>query len=562
MRIIEVPFEQLKISKFNMRVGEKKPDLSHILPSVREKGILVPPIIRPEDEIYGVVAGRTRWFCANEIVAEGGTVGPIKCCLMEDGDDAAALEASIIENYARKDPDPLTQCENFTHLLKMERTIEGIALTFGLKVHEVKQRLALAKLHSRIKGLFRAKKIDDDTLCLMTMATTSQQREWLKLWDQDDAPTGRNLKGWLFGGAEIKTTAALFPLDQYKGQIVSNLFGEDSYFRDPDLFWELQNSAIAEKAEALKADGWAEVHVLEIGHHFHSYDMAKTPKKKGGHVYINIGYDGVAEIHDGWLTRKEASAAAKAAEKAARKEAGKDEDAKPASTQPAMTQTMENYINLHRHAVVRVALLENPRTAFRLLVAHAAASSGNWRVDSDPQQTRSEDVAASIKGSPAQAAFEAERKAVAALSGIGEKDDTESAFAKLLKLSDAEVMRVAVFVMADTLDVGSDAVDAVGATLAVDARALWKPDAVFFDLLRDRFTINALLAEVGGKPVAKANIAEKGKTQKAIIRDYLTGTNGRAKVEGWLPGWMEFPFRALGAKSKRPKADMAAIAAE
>ena len=77
-----------------------------------------------------------------------------------------------------------------------------------------------------------------------------------------------------------------------------------------------------------------------------------------------------------------------------------------------------------------------------------------------------------------------------------------------------------------------------------------------------RFAGRIVVVKFGGKPVAKANIAEKGKTQKAIIRDYLTGTNGRAKVEGWLPGWMEFPFRALGAKSKRPKADMAAIAAE
>ncbi len=148
MQVIQIPFEQLKISKFNMRCGEKKPDLSHILPSVREKGVLIPLLVRPEDGIYGVVAGRTRWFCCNEIVQEGGSVEALSCCVMVEGDDAAALEASIIENYARKDPDPLTQCENFTHLLKLGRSIEGIGLVFGLKPHEVKQRLALAKLHS------------------------------------------------------------------------------------------------------------------------------------------------------------------------------------------------------------------------------------------------------------------------------------------------------------------------------------------------------------------------------------------------------------------------------
>lgn len=326
----------------------------------------------------------------------------------------------------------------------------------------------------------------------------------------------------------------------------------------------MQQAAIAEKVERLKESGWADVHVLEIGHHFYSYDMAKTPKSKGGHVYISIGHDGTVETHEGWLTRKEAQAAEKAAEKAAKKEASQDADTKSATTKPAMTQTMENYLDLHRNALVRLALLENPRTAFRLLVAHAAAPSGNWSVKPDPQRARSEDVAQSLKASPAQAAFQTEKHAVAALIGGGDHDSTTKLFKKLLTLSDAEVMRVAVLVMADSLESGSDVVDAAGADMQVDARALWQPDAVFFDLIRDRFTVNRLLAEVGGKPIAKANIGEKAKTQKAIIRDYLAGTNGRAKVEGWLPSWMEFPFRALGAKPKKSKtgADAIAIAAE
>ena len=41
--------------------------------------------------------------------------------------------------------------------------------------------------------------------------------------------------------------------------------------------------------------------------------------------------------------------------------------------------------------------------------------------------------------------------------------------------------------------------------------------------------------EVTGKAVADANVAEKARTQKQIIRDALAGANGRTKVEGWLP---------------------------
>ena len=67
----------------------------------------------------------------------------------------------------------------------------------------------------------------------------------------------------LFGGQSISTKVALFPLDQYPGQIVSDLFGEDSYFADTDQFWTLQNQAVATKRDDLREAGWIAVTVLE-----------------------------------------------------------------------------------------------------------------------------------------------------------------------------------------------------------------------------------------------------------------------------------------------------------
>ena len=55
-----------------------------------------------------------------------------------------------------------------------------------------------------------------------------------------------------------------------------------------------------------------------------------------------------------------------------------------------------------------------------------------------------------------------------------------------------------------------------------------------------------MLAEVAGASVAKANRDEKVKVQKKIICDSLAGDNWRSKVEGWLPGWMQFPFKPYG----------------
>src|SRR3546814_12690245 len=69
----------------------------------------------------------------------------------------------------------------------------------------------------------------------------------------------------------------------------------------------------------------------------------------------------------------------------------------------------------------------------------------------------------------------------------------------------------------------------------------WQADDAFFECLRDKEVLTRIVAEVAGEPVAKANANETGKVLKGIIRDRLDGTNGRPKVDGWVPKWMTFP---------------------
>lgn len=78
--------------------------------------------------------------------------------------------------------------------------------------------------------------------------------------------------------------------------------------------------------------------------------------------------------------------------------------------------------------------------------------------------------------------------------------------------------------------------------------SLWTPDDIFFDLIRDRQVANAMLREVGGKRQADGNVAEKVKTQKAIIRDFLDGAHDRRQVVGWVPKWLAFPASSYTAR--------------
>lgn len=548
MELKHIPIEQLHISKLNMRYGRKNPDVSDILPSVREKGILLPLIVRPEDGSFGVIAGGRRYRCGEIIREETGSFAAPLCAVMGESDDADALEISLIENFARRDPDPISEFESFARLVKAGRSVDAIAATFGVTQQVVKQRLALANLLPKIKTAYRADAIDDDTVRHLTLATKSQQKQWLQLFESEDgnAPTGRYLKQWLFGGASISTKAALFPLDEYTGQIVNDLFGEERYFASAETFWEAQNAAIATKAAAYRKAGWSEVVVLEVGAYFSTWDHEKTPKRKGGKVYVECAHSGQVTFHEGWLTKKEAQKAARAENKNDGSD-NADADNEPSrSANPQMTQAMENYLALHRHAIVRLALLSDPKCALRLMVAHALAPTGNWSVKADPQRARSNEIATSIAGSQAQARFEIERDAIADLLGKAKNDDTVRLFAHLLTLTDEDVMRIAAFVMADTLAVGHNAVEALGLYLEPHPAETWQPDDVFFDLIRDRSTVNAMLSDVAGISVAKSNKDDTVKAQKKIIRDSLAGANWRSRVEGWLPGWMQFPFKPYG----------------
>jgi ParB family chromosome partitioning protein len=261
MELKHIDIAKLCISAANMR-ARGKPDLSHILPSIRARGVLVPLIVRPteeeEEDRFEIVAGKRRYHAALTVAAEGGEDEPLPCAIMEAGDDAAALEASLIENIARLDPDEVTLWETFTRLVREGRSPEDIALTFGLTELQVKRTLALGNLLPRIRGLYRKGDIDAATVRHLTLAPKARQREWLALLDDPDAhcPTGQQLKAWLFGGASIPVSAALFDVADYQGEIVSDLFGEDRYFADSGSFWTAQTAAVEAKAATYREAGW------------------------------------------------------------------------------------------------------------------------------------------------------------------------------------------------------------------------------------------------------------------------------------------------------------------
>jgi len=555
MELKHIDIAKLAVSPANMRAKGKAPDIASILPSVRARGVLVPLIVRAQScakageggspSTYEIVAGKRRYHAALAVAAEGGGIEELPCAVMEAGDDAAALEASLIENIARLDPDEVTRWETFTRLVREGRSPEAIALTFGLTELQVKRTLALGNLLPRIRALYRAEKIDAVTVRHLTLASKTRQREWLELYGSADAyaPVGQQLKAWLFAGASISTKVALFDLASFEGEIVADLFGEDSYFADAGQFWAAQNAAIESWADAYREAGWSGVVILEPGQPFYAWEYERRTKGKGGKVYLAIGHRGEVAFHEGYVSLKEAR----------RLERGEVVE-KP--VRPEVTAATNDYIDLHRHAAVRARLAHEPGVALRVAVAHMIASSPLWSVRVEPQRASNEAVTDSVETSASETAFDAKRREVLALLGFdaetptvtGEGEGLAALFAKLAQLDDASVLAILAVVMGETLDARSEIVDLLGQHLAVDMSQVWQADDALLDLVRDREVLLALVEDVAGRKVAEANAKEKGNTLKTILRDCLAGANGRPKAEGWAPRWLRFPASGYTAR--------------
>ena len=540
MELKHIDIANLALSTANMRGVKKAPDLANILPSVRARGILVPLIVRQNGspESYEIVAGKRRYHAALVVAEENGGIDPLPCAIIAAGDDAAALEASLIENIARLEPDEVTRWETFTRLVKEGRSPEDISNTFGLTALQVKRTLALGNLLPRIRGLYRAERIDATTVRHLTLASKPQQKAWLALLDDEDAyvPTGHRLREWLFGGSSIPTSAAIFPLEDYKGEIVADLFGEDSFFANVDQFWEAQMAAVEAKAERYRDEGWADVVTLEPGVHFHSWEHEHCPKKKGGRIYISIDHRGGVSFHEGYVTTKEA-----------RKVEKGESIERP--VRPELSAPLTDYVNLHRHAAVAAKVAETPAVALRLMVAHAICGSALWRVDRQSQKNRNEAITESVESCLSEGSTDFFRREALAMLGLDEDEpalvgcdaDIVPLFARLMGLPDKDVLAVLCVVMAESLQSGTMLIELLGSQLEVDMAQVWEADEAFIELLRDKALVGHLLADVAGAEVAASNAKESGKVQRGIIMNCLHGQMVWEKREGWVPRWMSFP---------------------
>lgn len=139
-------------------------DLSELVSSIMEKGIIEPLIVRQRGGRFQIVAGERRYQAA--IQARLGEV-PV---VIREADDAEVLELALVENLQRKDLTAFEEAEALLTLMqRCSYTHEQVAQKLGKSRTSITESLALNQIPDDVKNLCRLADIHSKSLLLQVV---------------------------------------------------------------------------------------------------------------------------------------------------------------------------------------------------------------------------------------------------------------------------------------------------------------------------------------------------------------------------------------------------------
>ena len=141
-------------------------DLTELIASIREKGILEPILVRPSDVggRYMIISGERRYRASLEA---GLTDVP---CIEMDVDDKGVAEISLIENLQRKDLNPFEEADGLRFLSeRFGYTHEEIAKRIGKSRTSITETLSLAAMPEDVRAFCRRADMTSKSLLLQVV---------------------------------------------------------------------------------------------------------------------------------------------------------------------------------------------------------------------------------------------------------------------------------------------------------------------------------------------------------------------------------------------------------
>jgi ParB family chromosome partitioning protein len=146
-------------------------DLSELMASIAEKGILEPLIVRQRGERFQIVAGERRYQAAVQVGLRDLPV------VVREVDETEMLEVALIENLQRKDLTPFEESEALLGLAdSCGYTHEDLARRLGKSRTSITESLSLNAMPDEIRNLCRLADISSKSLLLQVVRQDTPEK--------------------------------------------------------------------------------------------------------------------------------------------------------------------------------------------------------------------------------------------------------------------------------------------------------------------------------------------------------------------------------------------------
>lgn len=143
--VTEIEIEKLFVGECNVR--KEKGDLTELMNSIKEKGILEPIIVRPVGEKYEVIVGSRRYEASK---LAGLTKIPV---IIKEMNDKEAIVTSLMENVQRENLEPEEEAAAYQKLVKIFGSIRKAAKSIGKSESSIREILEANELVLRLRAL-------------------------------------------------------------------------------------------------------------------------------------------------------------------------------------------------------------------------------------------------------------------------------------------------------------------------------------------------------------------------------------------------------------------------
>jgi ParB family chromosome partitioning protein len=146
-------------------------DLSELMASVAEKGVIEPLIVRLRGGRYQIIAGERRYHAAVQV---GLREVPV---IVRDADDAEVMELALVENLQRKDLTPFEEAEALHQLAdRCNYTHEDMARKLGKSRTSITESLSLAAMPEEVRNVCRLADITSKSTLLQIVRLADPQK--------------------------------------------------------------------------------------------------------------------------------------------------------------------------------------------------------------------------------------------------------------------------------------------------------------------------------------------------------------------------------------------------